>query len=238
MLFIFALFTVTFARHVDLPYRALHNPDLFEGDIVGIEDNDARNAIVNPDRLWKDGVVIYAVDSSLEHIRDLITEAMNHITKETSGCITFKERRYERDYVKFTAADGCYSSFGQVGGAQTLSLGEGCEFVGVIVHEIGHALGFFHEHNRSDRDDYITIYWDNIQPGSKMQFIKMPSIRNKIFNEFDYESIMIYGNYAFSKDGKSVTMEAKTGVKLREPYEKSGLTASDVYRIKKLYQCE
>ena len=53
-----------------------------------------------------------------------------------------------------------------IGGSQRLSLTDSCiERHGTIMHEFLHALGFHHEHKRADRDDYVTIHWDNIEPG-------------------------------------------------------------------------
>lgn len=63
----------------------------------------------------------------------------------------------------------CSSYVGRIGGAQTISVGNADASIvckhGNIVHEIAHSLGFFHEHSRPDRDDYVNILWDNIEGG-------------------------------------------------------------------------
>lgn len=49
---------------------------------------------------------------------------------------------------------------------QELSIGKGCNSKGIIMHELMHALGFWHEQSRSDRDDYLEVLWENIKKGT------------------------------------------------------------------------
>ncbi|PRD22204.1 UNVERIFIED_CONTAM: nas-15 [Trichonephila clavipes] len=58
----------------------------------------------------------------------------------------------------------CYSMVGRMGGEQNLSLATDCDQMGIVIHEFMHALGFWHEQSRMDRDDYVTIRWENISP--------------------------------------------------------------------------
>ena len=60
----------------------------------------------------------------------------------------------------------CYSYLGRTGGSQTVSLGGGCIYRGIIQHELEHALGFYHEHVRSDRDNYVDINFQYIPKGT------------------------------------------------------------------------
>ena len=57
------------------------------------------------------------------------------------------------------------------------------------MHELGHALGFEHEHQRSDRDDYITIVHSNLENGKQINFEKRNSTN---YTPYDYESVMHY----------------------------------------------
>ena len=63
----------------------------------------------------------------------------------------------------------CYSSVGVQSwktGSQDISLGRGCNHQGVIMHEMMHAAGFWHEQSRYDRNQYVEILWENIEPGN------------------------------------------------------------------------
>lgn len=56
-------------------------------------------------------------------------------------------------------------------GAQDLSLqNPGCVYEDIVIHELLHAVGFAHEQTRPDRDQYVTINYNNIQSGTESNF--------------------------------------------------------------------
>jgi len=131
---------------------------------------------------------------------------------------------------------GCYSMIGRVGGRQQISLGRGCGQIGVAIHEMMHALGFFHEQSRRDRDRYISIQWNNIPGRVRYNFEKYRHGQADTLNEpYDKASVMHYGNYAFSTNGR------KTIISRSNPNEvlgqRRGLSAIDIRQLKKMYKC-
>uniref|UniRef100_A0A8C9FF49 Metalloendopeptidase n=1 Tax=Pavo cristatus TaxID=9049 RepID=A0A8C9FF49_PAVCR len=132
--------------------------------------------------------------------RAMFKQAMRHWEKYT--CVTFIERSDEESYIVFTYRPcGCCSYVGRRGnGPQAISIGKNCDKFGIVVHELGHVIGFWHEHTRPDRDDHVTIIRENIQPGQEYNFLKMePGEVNSLGEPYDFDSIMHYARNTFSR---------------------------------------
>jgi len=112
----------------------------------------------------------------------------------------------QKDYLKINFEDnGCWSYVGRQHGGQEVSLDwNGCLNHGTIAHELMHALGFPHEQSRSIRDSFVKIEFQNIIPSRKSNFVKDTSISDshRDFDSYDYESVMHYNEYAFSRSSK------------------------------------
>lgn len=100
---------------------------------------------------------------------------------------------------------GCWSSVGMKSEGQVVNLGsEKCRRHGTIAHELMHAIGFYHQHSASDRDDFIRINWENIKSGRTHNFKKYDkSVITDYGIPYDYESVMHYSSKAFSKNGRT-----------------------------------
>ncbi len=121
----------------------------------------------------------------------------------------------------------------------------GCEHFGVIVHEIGHAIGFWHEQSRPDRDQYVTIFLGNVESGRASQFMrKNNNDIHSLGSIYDYGSIMHYGRTAFDKPGCSGSGCTTISVNNQAEYNRQGrpslgqrseLSTKDINQVNLLY---
>ncbi|XP_053381930.1 embryonic protein UVS.2-like [Mercenaria mercenaria] len=198
-----------------------------------------RNAVAIKDWLWKDQKIPYVVDESeFDTVGVLMISKAIKKFNEDVACIKFTPRVNEFDYVRFKSGQGCHSTIGRDGGEQILTIGPDCYYLGVILHEMTHAVGFFHEQNRWDRDNYVTIFWNNIQTGKDHDFnLQDQKYLDTLGAPYDYGSIMHYGPYIFSKDPSKPTMTPKYDPHV-ELGQRDGFSKLDIWKINTLYGCK
>ena len=220
----------------------LQNDDVLRNYEEPTLSRSRRAATSLKERLWPNGIIPYVIEGNFTgEQRAMFKQAMRHWENHT--CITFVKRTSEPDYIVFTHRScGCCSYVGRKGdGSQAVSVGKNCDKFGVVVHELGHVVGFWHEHTRPDRDLYITVKYENIMEGQQYNFEKLKKDAIDSLGEpYDYGSIMHYSANTFSKNGYLPTIETSdrlTG-KPRNIGQRQGLSEGDIRQTKKLYGCK
>ena len=106
-----------------------------------------------------------------------------------------------------------------------------------VVHELGHAVGFWHEQSRPDRDNYVSIAYENVLPGTEHNFDVMSSRDiNSLGVGYDYNSIMHYSRLAWSFNGQPTINSADPAYAGAIGGAK-GLSVLDSYQTNLLYGC-
>lgn len=133
---------------------------------------------------------------------------------------------------------GCWSYVGRlptIYQPQVINIATVCDFTDVVEHEMMHALGFFHEQARPDRDDYVVIHWSNI-PGDKVSNFEIADGIDSRGSPYDRRSVMHYDNYAFAINPQQPTMSSTDN---NQPLLGSSftMTDTDITQIRMLYRC-
>ncbi|ETW00473.1 hypothetical protein H310_07090 [Aphanomyces invadans] len=214
--------------------------------------------------LWPKGQICYKIDGAVNV--SAVKSALAHWEASTPlRFFSCQDDRHDSccapcgDYLHFQNGSGCFSSVGYIpglcgSGGQPLVLASSCG-VGNIIHEIGHAVGLVHEHQRADRDSFVKIYPGNIDPLYLPDFDKGKlggltvfgaiddGTGNDVAYAYDYDSVMHYGLHDFSINNLQTLLPITPTGRIREDCfyrvgQRKGLSVGDIQMVQGLYQGE
>jgi hypothetical protein len=179
---------------------------------------------------WPNNIVYYSFHDNFS-FTTIAEAAMAHWEQYTP--IIFVPRTTQSNFVEFKNGDGCSSYVGMIGGQQSIIFSNGYT-TGNMIHEIGHTIGFWHEHSRADRNNFVTVHSSNIQSGQAHNFKTYieSGFDGADLGSFDFNSVMLYGSYSFSSNGLP-TLTKKNGTTFYG--QRTGLSTTDIQGATSMY---
>ncbi|OQV16741.1 putative Zinc metalloproteinase nas-4 [Hypsibius exemplaris] len=229
--------------------------NVVEGDIAGVDLDvlmevsklgKAHDGMRAEKSRWPKAIVPYAFSNNYgDDQKRQILRAMDGFNET---CVSFIERTDETNYLHIgPGSQACFSDVGNKRtGKQIVGLVTEClEQMGTIQHELMHALGFYHEQSRKDRDKYVEIEWDHIKEEGRNQFFSYNW--NTVDYSYDFGSVMHYDEYMFSRSVKrglwtirprpEYADEAAADSPTGKIGQRTGLSPKDIQKINTMYNC-
>ena len=228
-------------------YQIWNGQAVVEGDMIvhpatrGIQPEFAINYT---SQLWPIMSGVHQVPYTVSGTAPNLTTALANFNRDFSGLIQFVPCSPPPNatcglpvYVAISVSGGSGEGSSNVGVApaqyqpQLLTCGSACT-VATWLHEMGHTIGLLHEHQRSDRGNYITLNLANADlpnvPGNFTLF----TYDNQTTGLYDYASVMHYCAFCFSKAGQPVLESIPAGIPLSNNI---GYSAGDFDQVQRLY---
>jgi hypothetical protein len=179
-------------------------------------------------RLWPGGMVPFVIGGDIRWPAR-VEQALGAWQSVTP--VRFTPRSSQASWLVFRRGPACQSHVGMVGGAQYVYLDESAS-IGTIAHEVGHAIGLWHEQSRSDRDRYVRVEYGNIDPALHYQFNQRVN-DGRDLGSYDYDSLMHYPANAFALDSHKTTISVPPGIRIGQ---RTRISTGDAAAVTLLYR--
>lgn len=187
----------------------------------------------NPITKWEGGIIPYYFKGNFSN-QDIATIEDGMKRWEQTAGVDFQKvtPRAGAYRIEKVSDDKWQSSIGENNSFCYMIFGSGGDALEHIIHELGHGLGLLHEHQRPDREKYIIIVYSNILQSFVFNFeAKDNPLITEVNYAYDYQSVMHYGNSAFSANGSDTIVLIDSGKTL----ERALISTIDAAKAQEIY---